>query len=403
MRVLYSFPTRLGTAGIGLTAWHQAAALAEQGTAVTVACATCERPLPHGVRVVETLRPAGVKLPFRLLGLTRAARLHDQRCAALLEELRAEIDLVHCWPLGAERTLAAARRLGVCGVLERPNAHTRLAFHAVEEVREELGLPADRSSPHAPRVGRLAREEREYALADALLCPSDFVADSFRDEGFPAGRLVRHRYGYDPARFGANGRQDAARPFTACFVGRGEPRKGLHLALRAWLDSGAADGGRFVVAGSVEPGYRELLAPLLAHESVEELGHVDEPAAVMRRSDVLVLPSLEEGSALVTYEARACGCVLAVSDRAGAPCTSGVDALVHPAGDVDALARHLHALSGDRGLLHRLRDASLAGAPGLTWSCAAEVLAGAYRDALASAGGPTDERYTRRNVTVSQP
>jgi glycosyltransferase involved in cell wall biosynthesis len=387
MRVLYSFPTRLGTAGIGQTAWHQVAALAEHGTAVTVACATCERPLLDGIRVVETLRPAGVKLPFRLLGLTRAARLHDRRCAALLERLRAEIDLVHCWPLGAERTLATARRLGVCGVLERPNAHTRLAFHAVEEVREELGLPADRSSPHAPRADRLAREEREYALADALLCPSEFVAESFRDEGFPAGRLVRHRYGYDPARFGANGRQDAARPFTACFVGRGEPRKGLHLALRAWLDSGAADGGRFVVAGSVEPGYRELLAPLLAHESVEELGHVDDPAAVMRRSDVLVLPSLEEGSALVTYEARACGCVLAVSDRAGAPCSDGRDGLLHAAGDEDALARQLRALAEEPGLLARLRAASLAGAPELTWARAGAALADAYGAAGAGLAG----------------
>jgi glycosyltransferase involved in cell wall biosynthesis len=139
-----------------------------------------------------------------------------------------------------------------------------------------------------------------------------------------------------------------------------------------------------VIAGAVDPDYRDALAPLLAHPSVEQHGHVADPAALMRSFDVLVLPSLEEGSALVTYEARACGCVLAVSDRAGAACTDGVDALVHPAGDVAALAGHLRTLASDRALLERLRAAAVERAPELTWSQAGRVLAGAYAAALAA-------------------
>jgi D-inositol-3-phosphate glycosyltransferase len=378
VHVLYSFPTRLGTSGIGTTAWHQIAGLAEHGVTVTAACATCERPLPEGVRLVETLRPAGVKVPFRLLGLERTVALHDRRAAALLRRMGDSVDVVHVWPLGAERTLTTARELGIPGLLERPNAHTAFAFAAVQQVSRELGLPDDPSSPHAPRPERLAREEREYAAARGLLCPSDFVARTFREAGVPPERLLRHRYGYDPARFSAAGRRDGARPFTAGFVGRGEPRKGLHLALRAWVDSGAAEHGRFVIAGGIDAAYRAVLEPLLAHPSVERHGHVADPAGLMRECDVLVLPSLEEGSALVTYEARACGCVLVVSDRSGAPCRDGVDALVHPAGDVGALTHHLRALSTDRELLERLRAASLERARDLTWSDAGRVLAGVY-------------------------
>ena len=103
------------------------------------------------------------------------------------------------------------------------------------------------------------------------------------------------------------------------------------------------------MAGAIEPEYRKLLEPLLADPSVSERGHVADPAALMRECDVLVLPSMEEGSALVTYEARACGCVLAVSDRAGAPCSHGVDALVHPAGDVRVLGEQLLALAARSG------------------------------------------------------
>jgi glycosyltransferase involved in cell wall biosynthesis len=396
MRVLYSFPTRLGTTGIGTTAWHQIEGLAGAGVAVTAVCATCERPLPEGVELVETLRPAGVRVPFRVLGLERTVALHDRRAAALLRRRRAAVDVVHSWPLGAERTLRAARDLGIASVLERPNAHTRFAVEAVAAVRADLGLGPDPNSPHALRAARLAREEREYALARGLLCPSDFVARTFRDAGVPDERIVRHRYGYDPARFGAEGRRDDGdRPLTVGFVGRGEPRKGLHTALRAWLDSGAAERGRFVIAGAVDPDYRAKLAALLDHPSVEEHGFVADPAALMRTFDVLVLPSVEEGSALVTYEARACGCVLAVSDHSGAVAADGQDALVHPAGDTAALTRHLQMLADDPGLLRRLRAASLASVSELTWARAGEVLADRY---AATATGSSDTSRTGRSA-----
>ena len=382
MRLLYSFPTRLGTPGIGATAWNQVVGVADHCSAVTVVCASAERPLPAGIRVIETLRVLGVKVPFRALGFMRAVRTHDARAAALLRRIAGDIDLVHCWPLGAERTLASARELPVRGVLERPNAHTRFAFDAVEKVHLELGLPLDPSSPHYPRPDRLAREEREYALADGLLCPSEFVARSFIAEGVPELRLLRHQYGYDPAHFSTAGAAPAGRPFSVGFFGRGEPRKGLHVALRAWLDSGAANGGRFVIAGAIDTGYERLLARELAHPSVQRHGHVADPAALMRDCDVLVLPSVEEGSALVTYEGRACGCVLAISDRTGAPAEDGVDALVHRAGDAGALTGHLRDLATDRDLLGRLRTASLERARHLTWADAGRALADAYRAAL---------------------
>jgi glycosyltransferase involved in cell wall biosynthesis len=381
MRVLYSFPTRLGTSGIGTTAWQQVTGLAEHGVDVTVVCGSCERPLPAGVELIETLRPAGVKIPFRALGFDRAVALHDRRAARLLARRRGAIDVVHGWPLGSERTLAAANRLGVPSLLERPNAHTEFAFAEVERERRELGLGEDPSSPHTRNPERLAREQREYDSATRLLCPSDFVASTFRDAGVPAERLARHRYGYDPARFDAAGREDDGRQFTVAFVGRGEPRKGLHYALRAWLDSGAAESGRFVIVGAIDPDYREVLAPLLAHPSVDERGHVADPAALMRSCDALVLPSVEEGSALVTYEARACGCVLVVSDRTGAVATDGVDAFVHAARDQDALTGHLRTLATDPEQRGRMRAAALERAGELTWSAAGRVLADVYADA----------------------
>jgi glycosyltransferase involved in cell wall biosynthesis len=103
----------------------------------------------------------------------------------------------------------------------------------------------------------------------------------------------------------------------------------------------------------------------------------------MRRSDILVLPSIEEGSALVTAEARGSGCVLLVSDAAGAICKHLQDSLVHSVGDVATLSRHMTLLHEDRAFLEKLRTASLRSVGDITWTAAGVKLLDVYRHAIA--------------------
>jgi glycosyltransferase involved in cell wall biosynthesis len=169
---------------------------------------------------------------------------------------------------------------------------------------------------------------------------------------------------------------------TVLFAGACTPRKGLHYALQAWLQSPASRDGTFLIVWQYLPGYPEKLAPLLSHPSVRVLGYRNDLPEIMQQSDVLVLPSIEEGSALVTSEARACGCVLLVSEASGAYCTHMTNALVHRVGDVEALARHFTLLRENRALLERLRSASLSTVHEITWSAAGARLLDVYRDLI---------------------
>jgi D-inositol-3-phosphate glycosyltransferase len=379
VRVLLSFSTRIGTPGIGTIAWHQATGLASHGAEVHVACGSVERDLPGVEVALETMRIAGLKVPYRLVGFERATELHDWRVAKMLLARTGDFDVVHAWPAGAERTLEAARASGVPAFLERPNAHTAYAFDVVQQECTRIGMALGPSSPHAFNAAKLAREEREFAAADALLCPSEFVLRSHADQGEPTQRLLRHRYGYDPVRFipPAVPRAADAR-LEVVFLGRLEPRKGVHLALEAWRLAGIGGHARLRLIGSIEPGYESVLAPLLDQPGVELGGYLADPSEALRQCDALVLPSLEEGSALVTYEARACGAVLLVSDCTGAPAEDGVNALVHGAGDTASLARHLRLIGTDHVLRARLREHALDGIGDLTWDAAAGVLLDAY-------------------------
>jgi glycosyltransferase involved in cell wall biosynthesis len=387
--VLYSFPHRIGAGRICYTAWHQVAGLAEAGASVTVFPAAVQKELPPEVAVKPTLAHGRVRIPPRAIGEIRALEVHDRIVARRLRRLAGHFDVVHTWPLGALHTLRAASELGIPTVLERPNAHTRFAYEVTRAECERIGVPLPPGHEHAYNEATLEHEEAEYRVADKLLCPSDFVVKTFLDQGTSPDKLVRHIYGYDERTFHPNGRQRSASDgLTVLYVGVAAVRKGLHFALDAWLQSPASRMGRFLIAGEMLPAYGEYLGDRLHHESVEVLGHRDDVPALMRQSDVLVLPSIEEGFGLVCTEAMASGCVPLVSEACTELCVHDRNALVHAIGDVAALERHLTMLHEDRALLERLREDGLRSAPSITWRVAGEVLLSAYAGAQDMTGRP---------------
>src|ERR1700685_346453 len=390
VRVLYSFPLRLGADRICTTAWHQVDGLSA-GADVLVFPASLSRPVRGAVRVSPTLARRKIRLPYRILGTMRAVAMHDWIVARRLEKLAGQIDIIHTWPLGALETLKTARRLGIPTVLERCNAHTGFAMEVVQKECDRLGVTLPPDHEHAYNETKLRKEEEEYELADRLLCPSDFVMRTFLDRGYPAAKLARHQYGFDEKTFHVGGKPRGTNPgLTMLFVGVCAVRKGGHYALEAWLNSPASQAGTFLIAGEFLPDYAQKLKPMLQHPSVRVLGHRSDVPELMRKSDILVLPSIEEGSALVTSEARGSGCVLVVSEAAGAICQHMENALVHSVGDIAALTQHITMLHEDRGLLERLRAASLATVPELTWTAAGRILLNVYRETIAAhrAGTP---------------
>jgi glycosyltransferase involved in cell wall biosynthesis len=384
VRILYSFPHKLGAGRICYTAWQQVNGLAAAGADVLVFPGVLYRPVPANVAVRPTLARGRWRIPYRLLGTLRACALHDRIVARRLQALAGQIDIVHTWPLAALHTLRAAARLGIPAVLERPNAHTRFAYQVVQQECERLGVELPPGHEHAWKPAVLAREEEEYRQAYRLLCPSDFVVQTFLQQGFPREHLLRHEYGFDETRFYPDDRpRTPGRGLTVLFAGVCAVRKGLHFALEAWLRSSAHRDGTFLIAGDFLPAYTRTLAYQLSQPSVRVLGDRNDLPELMRQSDILVLPSIEEGYGLVCAEAMGSGCVPLVSDACTEICVHMGNALVHHVGDVAALIRHLAMLHQDRSLLQRLRAACLRDAPHHTWTAAGVKLLHAYRQAIA--------------------
>jgi glycosyltransferase involved in cell wall biosynthesis len=165
------------------------------------------------------------------------------------------------------------------------------------------------------------------------------------------------------------------------FVGRGDPTKGLHVALAAWELAALSD-AEFYIAGALQADYAATMRSALALPSVHTLGFVADIPGLLSDADVLLLPSWTEGSALVILEAQATGCVPLVSVASGALGSPGVDFFEHPVGAVDTLAEQLRMLAGDPELLGKISRGLTERRSDISWDAAGAQLVACYRKGL---------------------
>jgi glycosyltransferase involved in cell wall biosynthesis len=162
-------------------------------------------------------------------------------------------------------------------------------------------------------------------------------------------------------------------PFTALFVGRDVPEKGLDVLREAWRRAGLADAHLEVLSGAPPQQVRNSYA----------------------HADVVVIPSIAarhflEPWGLVANEAMNQRVPVIATDAVGAAAgglvRDGRNGLVVPAGDAGALATALRTLHGDPGLRARLGEQGGRDVAAYTYAAWADAFAGALRGA--TSGSP---------------
>src|SRR5207253_3884628 len=133
------------------------------------------------------------------------------------------------------------------------------------------------------------------------------------------------------------------REHQVVFAGRQEPRKGLHVLLRAWPDVRRRTGARLRIAGADPLAVRLLLTrQRVADDGIDILGFLpqDQLTAELLRAKALVAPSLGgESFGMVLTRAYACATPVVASDIDGYREVMTKEAAVSfPPGDERALA-----------------------------------------------------------------
>lgn len=236
------------------------------------------------------------------------------------------------------------------------------------------------------------RRKAEFSLADYLIVPSKYVAQSFAAHGYEESKILVVPYGVDlasfaPMRDDLPGTDADEQVFRVLFVGRVAPGKGIHYLIEAFDKLNLPD-SQLIIVGGLSKRMRPYLHSALRRNPriwwANHVPHID-LARHYQAASVFVLPTVSEGSALVIYEAMAAELPVITTPNAGSIIRDGLDGALVPPHDVDALGDQLYELyrDPDRGRAMGQEAARRVG--DFSWERYGDRLLAAYK---AMTGGP---------------
>jgi glycosyltransferase involved in cell wall biosynthesis len=234
----------------------------------------------------------------------------------------------------ASQALFAARHIrnrGGAFVLDRACPHRDFQEALVERESERLGVP------YLPQPQWFRnRQLEEYDLADAILVPSEYTAQTF-PESLRSKLVKAPLLGRCSAPKAV--RTGRHQPFTVGVVGGSPIRKGYLYLLQAWRNLALPNSKLLLRCGDLT-GFPALLQLLREMNNVSFVGYVPDISDFYQQCDVFVLPSVDDGFGMALIEAMLNGraCVTTSNTGASELLTNGRDGIVIDAANVDQLA-----------------------------------------------------------------
>lgn len=224
-----------------------------------------------------------------------------------------------------------AKEMGMVGIAEHGSSHPEYQRDILTEEYEKYGVK---------RAGfdeRIIRKELKcYEEADYISIPSIFVKRTFLEKGIPESKLIHVPYGVDLSAFHQVAKEDDK--FRVVFAGGMSLRKGTHYLLQAFAELNLPN-SELMLLGTLN----KEMAPFFDRYAgtFRHVGHVPqrELYKYYSQGSVFVLPSLEEGLAMVQPQAMACGLpVIATTNTGGEDIIrDGVDGFIIPIRNVEKI------------------------------------------------------------------
>ena len=331
---------------------------------------------PYFQRLGDHARVIRLGLPIR-----RFRQLYAPQAAIIAPILAARSDVVHVHlgedlavlPIGA----AAARlhRLPLVLTIHTSLRHTL----AVSDLRSAL----------LKTIGGLIERWGEHS-AEAVSVITSRLHRLLLSDGVDENRVHLIPPGVDPSLFEGPFEDPFAgirRP-RVLFVGRLAPQKGVStLVEAAGLLKDPSARILLVGDGPERPKLERDAERLGVDDRLHFVGFFahDRLPAVFAHADLLVLPSLYEELGTVLLEAMQAALPIVASKTGGIPdvIDNGVNGMLVPPGDPEALARAIDCLLADRKLACRLSEGAQERAKDYDWEVLAERVLRVYRGVTA--------------------
>lgn len=324
------------------------------------------------------------RLITRVLGLGRgdeslAQEANDWLMRTMRREChRVSVRAVHAYEDCSLWQFQEAKRLGKACIYDMPIGY----YPAWEKTQAELArqfldwLPA--GGLPSSRYLRPQQKCQEMELADLVLVPSSFVAETVR-EFHPNKVLKLAPYGVDLEFWTPGKRNEGSEVLRFIYAGQISLRKGIPLLLQAW-EKAALRSAELQLVGPWKLSDCKRTSPPRGVTHVSALSS-EALRDHYRQADVFVFPSFFEGLALVLLEAMACGLpAIASAATGGADVLTEASGRLLPVGDLDGLVDTLRWFDQNRSRLPAMGHAARKRAEESTWD--------RYRRAVTEATSP---------------
>lgn len=310
--------------------------------------------------------------PFSTIGMYRH---FDRRVARRIVEVRPNV--IYTYESGAKQSFREAKKYGVTTIYEKDSSYwkwTNALLSQEAECNPEFAnlLPSLRDVPR-----HLEAKEEEMRLADYIIVPSELVRHSLAGV-VPEEKMRVLSFGAPEMRPRTKFNLDPNVPLKALFVGNLGQHKGIGYLLEA-MDNVGVQAELTLVGRRLRPNAKvdEACRRWRWHETLPHAQVLE----LMQQADVLVLPSLSEGCALVVLEALACGLPVIVTPNTGslAFVRDGREGFVVPICNAQAIAERLEIFRRDRELLVEMSHRAQAAAAENSWENYRANLARAVR------------------------
>jgi glycosyltransferase involved in cell wall biosynthesis len=224
-------------------------------------------------------------------------------------------DLCYVFTEVGLETLLWAKRMSVPSVLDNPNGHIR-NFRKIY-VQESKRWASNLFLGH-PTSRMVRRVEREYELAERIRVSSQWSKRSMIEGGVPARKIVAIGQPVDLDRFTPTVKESlpSEGPLRICFVGSLDLRKGFIYLLRAIRAVGSEHVELRIVGATGDRWSRMLFQKESRYLNLSCI--TGDPISTYGWSEILILPTLEDGFGFVVPEAMASGLPVIVTDACGA-------------------------------------------------------------------------------------
>ncbi len=325
----------------------------------------------------EAVRLAASRLGMRRLvrhetgwaSLDRVYAALDREVARALTSARdSGLTGVYCYEDCALQTFRAAKERGLACFYDLPISYWQTSRRLLEEEVQRWPEWGRTLGGTRDSAAKLERKTQELALADVVITPSRFVQDSL-PPAMTASKVCRVvEFGSPVTALPPSERdEDPKRPLRVLFAGSMTQRKGLADLFAAMKLLKRTD-VELVVMGSLaapQEFYRRQYADF-RYEAPRPHGDV---LRLMQSCDLLALPSIVEGRALVQQEAMACGLPLIVTANAGGEdlVDDQETGFLVPIRRPEAIAEKINWFADHREELPRMRARAADKAAEYTW------------------------------------